>query len=419
MNHTIKLPFSEPATELAREEILKQVAHLSSSLRNPRMPEDGSVLEFEVAAQEAETIKPHVEDLCAQVKRSLRQLERKVVHRTRAMAEPVFRGAAANEPGVWMAGPGQVMLEGVPLLLFNYFDRLIAELERRWSPRQLLTPTMIPARVLARCDYFHSFPNSVTFACHLQPDADVLQGFRARHEGKPTVDAEALGDMARPEACLAPAVCYHVYYRHERGKVPAEGILYSVRGKCFRYESSNFRGLQRLWDFTMREWVMLGTAEQVIEFRRSCVDLIGCLLEELGMAAEIRTASDPFYIAPDATSKTYFQLTAETKYELSALLSGTERLAVGSLNYHTDFFGRAFNIELQDAAPAHSVCIGFGLERLVCAFLAQHGNRPEHWPEQVVIGVAAEKNADKPPVASNGLEANCEANGIAEDEPVG
>lgn len=406
MNCTITMRLREPATELAREEILKQVAHLSSSLRNPRMPADGSLLEFEVAAQEAETIKPHVKALCAQVERSLRRLERKVVYRTRAMEDPLFRGVAPNQSGVWMAGPGQAMLEGVPLLLFNYFDRVLAEMEWPWRLRQLLTPTLIPARVLARCDYFHSFPNSVTFACHLQPEAEVLHGFRARHEGKPTVDAQALGDMARPETCLSPAVCYHVYHRHEHEKLPSQGIRYSVRGKCFRYESSNFRDLRRLWDFTMREWVMLGSAERVLEFRRACVDLIGELLENLDIAAEIRTASDPFYIAPDSASKTYFQLTAETKYEISALLSGTERLAVGSLNYHTDFFGRAFDIEMQGAGPAHSVCIGFGLERLVCAFLAQHGDRPEHWPESVASHFGNGRESDWPedrnPATSNG-----------------
>ncbi len=29
----------------------------------------------------------------------------------------------------------------------------------------------------------------------------------------------------------------------------------------------------------------------------------------------------------------------------------------------------------------HSVCIAFGLERWVHAFLAQHGEHPEDWPD--------------------------------------
>jgi seryl-tRNA synthetase len=299
------------------------------------------------------------------------------------MSQPVFRGTAAPGAGVHMAGPGQVMLEGAPLRLFNYLDGVLAELERRWNPHPLLTPTLIPATVLAKCDYFRSFPNTVTFACHLEPEAGVIDAFRARHDGKTELDNKALADMTTPEACLSPAVCYHVYHRNEGLMLPAEGTIYNVRGKCFRYEAMNMQGMTRLWDFTMRELVFLVSGDKVLQQRQQCVEQVGAFLDDLGLAAEIRTASDPFYVAPDMNSKTYFQLTAETKYELSALLPNDERLAIGSLNYHTDFFGRAFGIGVEGAGPAHSVCIGFGLERMVCAFLAQHGQQPDNWPENV------------------------------------
>jgi seryl-tRNA synthetase len=383
MNRTVTIPLQESASDMAREEIVKQVAHLSNSLRNPRISADGSNFQFDVPEEEAEDTKHHAEHLCALIQRSLRNLQRKVVYQTRALSRPIIRGTTAPGEGVFMAGRGQVMLEGMPLQLFRYFERALGELEKHWTTQELLTPTLIPADVLAKCDYFRSFPNTVTFACHLEPDASVINSFRTRHEKRTSVDREALADMGTPEACLSPAVCYHVYHRNQGVTLPAEGIAYSVRGKCFRYESSNMRELTRLWDFTMREIVFLGTSEYVLEERERCVQIIGEFLDDLGLAAEIRTASDPFYIAPDASSKTYFQLTAETKYELSALLPNKERLAIGSLNYHTDFFGRAFDINVEGAGPAHSSCIGFGLERFVCAFLAQHGNDPSNWPDAV------------------------------------
>jgi seryl-tRNA synthetase len=281
----------------------------------------------------------------------------------------------------------------VSLQLFQYFDTALAVLERNWVPQQLLTPTLIPASVLAKCDYFRSFPNSLTFACHLRQEADVINAFLARHQNQSAVDTEALTDMAQPEACLSPAVCYHVYHRLEGASLPRSGSVYSVRGKCFRYEGSNLREMTRLWDFTMRELVFLGPSEVVLQQRQKCVQLVGDFLDGLGLAAEIRTASDPFYIAPEAPSKTYFQLTAETKYEASVLLPDNGRLAVGSLNYHTDFFGRAFNISVEGAGPAHSACIGFGLERLVWAFLAQHGSDPCAWPEVVRAWMVSEPAA--------------------------
>ena len=390
MTKTVTIQLAESATDMAREEIVKQVAHLSNSLRNPRISTDGARLTFDVAAEEAENARQHAEKLCALIQRSLRNVQRKVVYSTRAMARPMIRGTTAPGEGVFMSGRGQFMLEGMPLQLFRYFESALAELEKHWTTQELLTPTLIPADVLAKCDYFRSFPNTVTFACHLEPEASVINHFRARHEKRTTVDHEALNDMATPEACLSPAVCYHVYHRNQGITLPAEGIAYNVRGKCFRYESSNMRELTRLWDFTMRELVFLGTGEYVLEERERCVQIVGEFLEDLGLAAEIRTASDPFYIAPDASSKTYFQLTAETKYELSAVLPDSQRLAIGSLNYHTDFFGRAFDIKVEGSGPAHSSCIGFGLERFVCAFLAQHGNNPSNWPEEVRTAVVEE-----------------------------
>ena len=50
-----------------------------------------------------------------------------------------------------------------------------------------------------------------------------------------------------------------------------------------------------------------------------------------------------------AVAKTYFQLSSETKYEISLMLPEAGRLAVGSHNYHTDFFGRAFQVDVEGA----------------------------------------------------------------------
>lgn len=106
-------------------------------------------------------------------------------------------------------------------------------------------------------------------------------------------------------------------------------------------------------------------------------------LRQHRLAGEIRTASDPFFTAPDADTKTYFQLSSESKYEVSLLLPGGERLAVGSHNYHSNFFGRVFKVDVESGGPMHSVCVAFGLERWVHAFLQQHGCDVAGWPDPV------------------------------------
>jgi seryl-tRNA synthetase len=370
------------AHEMAQEEIQKQVAYLSPHIRNVRFAADGAVLECDVPEDQGVQLEHDVRELAGRLQRSLRRLERKVLFRSKTANTPVFRGASRIR-GAHPLGPGQMALEGLPLALFRYFDRTFTELGDLWEARPIMTPTLIPARVLSRCDYFRSFPQNVTFASHLHEDLAVIDAFRARHDGRDDLDERALSDMVTPEACLSPAVCYHIYHLHQDRAVPAAGTAHAVCGKCFRYEAGNTSDLRRLWDFTMREIVFMGTRNDVLHRRESGIRRVGELLDALRLAGEIRTASDPFFIAPDAAAKTYFQLSSETKYEVSLMLPEAERVAVGSLNYHTDFFGRAFAIDVEGHGPMHSVCIAFGLERWVHAFLAQHGDRTEEWPAAV------------------------------------
>ena len=189
--------------------------------------------------------------------------------------------------------------------------------------------------------------------------------------------------MDRPEACLSPALCYHVYHLFEGRTVPLLGTAYSVCGRCFRYESSNITDLRRLWEFTMREVVFLGGRTAVLEARERTIDMMSEFINSHRLAGEIRTASDPFFAAPDNLSKTYFQLSSDSKFEVSLMLAGGERIAVGSHNYHSDFFGRVFHTDLETEGPMHSACVGVGLERWVYAFLEQHGSVPSAWPDAI------------------------------------
>ncbi len=383
MNERLSVRLGAPAAEMAQEEILKQIAYLSKDIRAPQFKEGGSLLEFEAPSAAAAALTPKVEALVARVQRILRSLQRQVVHRTSAVDRPVFRGPGRLE-GIHALGPGIVALEGLPLRLFRYFDRVFEQFGKPWKAKPLLTPTLIDAGVLAKCDYFRSFPHSVTFAAHLPEDTARVDDFRRRHQTRDSLDEKVTADMASPpEACLSPAVCYHAYRLNAGQTVPAAGLAYGVCGKCFRYETSNMKDLRRLWDFTMREVVFLGAREDVLAQRERATKMMAEFLDAHELAAEIRTASDPFFIAPDAVSKTYFQLSSETKYEVSLLLPAEERLAVGSLNYHSDFFARAFDIKVEGAGGMHSVCVAFGLERWVYAFLAQHGEQSSAWPVPV------------------------------------
>ena len=386
MTRRVTVMLKSPANDMVQEEIIKQVAFLSVDLRNPAFSGSGDALECDLPSEQADALVPQIEALAKRVQASLRRLERKVVFSNLDAAQ--FDTVQPDElPGVHFLGMGQAALDGVTLRLFRYFDQTFESLGHTWNAEPLLTPTLIPARVLAKCDYFRSFPQNVTFASHLDPNVQTIDSFRSRHAERETLDDRAIGDMATPDTCLSPATCYHVYHLHAGRTVPAAGTVHGVCGKCFRFESTNTSDLRRLWDFTMREIVFMGTRDQVWQQREIGLERTAKLLTEHRLASEIRTASDPFFVAPDAMAKTYFQLSSETKYEIAALLPGGHRLAIGSLNYHTDFFGRAFDVKLEGGGAMHSVCIAFGLERCVYAFLRQHGTDPSRWPAVVRQGV--------------------------------
>lgn len=378
----LRVELPAPAGEMAQEEIRKQVPFLSPCIGNVAFREDGSAIVCELSSEPERNLETEILQLASRIQRGLRGLQRRVLYQSPSMASSDFP-PPGDIPGVHFLGRGQVSLSGQALGLFHYFDRRFREFGECWMPQEVLTPTLIPAEVLGRCDYFRSFPQNVTFACHLEGEAAVIDRFRSRHATANALDGESIRDMATPEACLSPAVCYHIYHMYQ-GQTLAEPLrVHGICGRCFRYESANISDLRRLWDFTLREIVFLGSRKAVLAERDAAIERFPRFLEEHRLEGEIRTASDPFFVAPDSVAKTYFQLSAETKYEVSLPLAGGERLAAASFNYHTDFFGRAFNVAVQHEGPMHSVCIGFGLERWVYAFVAQHGMLVEGWPDCV------------------------------------
>jgi seryl-tRNA synthetase len=73
----------------------------------------------------------------------------------------------------------------------------------------------------------------------------------------------------------------------------------------------------------------------------------------------------------------------ELKYEVRLEVAPARTIAVGSFNFHDRHFGSSFGIRGDAGEPVYSSCIGFGLERLVFAFLCQYGISPDDWPVAV------------------------------------
>ena len=249
-----------------------------------------------------------------------------------------------------VAGAGRVALAGVALEMFEAVDDTVM----RWA-EALGAPE-------------HRYPSLI--------DAAVLD--RAGQH------PEVIPRSARDDTVvLSPAVCYHAYPEWSGRTLGDTPTLLTARGQCYRYEDGNHVPLERLWEFTMREIIVIGTRQQVEDVRQSLVRQVTALVGMLELDASIETATDPFFAAGDE-GRRLMQQAGALKYELRLAVDATGRtIAVASFNHHHDFFGTRFGIRLADDTPAHSGCVAFGLERWVLALFAQHGVDRDVWPDAV------------------------------------
>lgn len=304
-------------------------------------------------------------------------LERPVRYYDDPMAELLKRGQISQETqGVYALGP-------LVTRLINFFENQFIALADSFGAAPYRFPTLIPARYLERVNYFRAFPHSLTFATHLREDLDVIDQF-AQHAG---CDHQGLttppDSFASIQALLSPAVCYHLYFALADGPLPGGQLVVTAVGNCFRYEAINLASLERLWNFTMREVIFVGSKDFVLENREIARQRMAKFFEQIELAYRVESANDPFFIG-EFRKQAAFQSAFQLKFEIRARLPFKDStLAVGSYNYHQDFFGRNLNISLPDGSPAHTGCVAFGLERIAFAFLAQFGLDPANWPALV------------------------------------
>src|SRR6185312_4815280 len=201
-----------------------------------------------------------------------------------------------------------------------------------------------------------------------------------RHEtGGDWTDSLSPADLV-----LSPAACYPVYpLAAARGAVPPSALGFDVACDCFRHEPS--RHLDRMQSFRMREFVCIGTAQQVTEFRERWIDHGRQLAEELGLAGAIKPASDPFF-GRTGQVIAVSQLQQSLKFELLIpVRSAQQPTACMSFNYHREHFGKTWDIKIGDTkdeagALAHTGCVAFGIDRLTLALFAAHGLDVANWP---------------------------------------
>ncbi len=277
-------------------------------------------------------------------------------------------------------GPGQVALAGPMITLVDRLDELLAGLAvTEFDARPVRYPTLLPTAALSRCGYPSSFPQHVMFATRLHADLDVYREFVAGVDAGEDLDELALRLCRTVDLCLPPTMCYHTFNQFA-GQELGGPTTVTARGSSFRYESRYAAGLERLWDFTIRETVFLGDHRHVVACRQLFAERATALFDSLGLAGYAEVANDPFFGNERSSEAISAQLMLELKYEARLHVDGDRTIAVGSFNVHDRVFTNAFGIGLAGGEAATSACVGFGLERLAYAVARQHGLSEQDWP---------------------------------------
>jgi seryl-tRNA synthetase len=271
-------------------------------------------------------------------------------------------------------------VHGRTALFEQVIDGLSALISRHREPNVevLRFPPVMSRSLIEKSGYLHSFPNLLGTVCCLHGrEAEVRAAV-----GRPAADGGWTASLTPTDLVLAPAACYHLYpLVAARGRVPGSGLQFDVACDCFRHEPS--QDIDRLQSFRMREYVCLGSPQQVVEFRERWMPRAKELAEQLGLKYRIATASDPFF-GRAGKVMAISQVEQSLKFELLIPVRFDQQpTACMSFNYHRDHFGTTWDLQTEAGDVAHTGCVAFGMDRLALALFCTHGTDLRRWPRLV------------------------------------
>lgn len=237
--------------------------------------------------------------------------------------------------------------------LFDAFEALDRALVRFFEQRFALTPhsctTLIQRGMLEAIDFFDKLP--------------CIPMSAVPHE------VAGVEVAKQDEWMLSPSTCYHTFALLAGAEESWDLRCYTARGICHRFEPSS--EAFRLASFTMREFVLVGDEQTVVSRGEAAFNESVDLVRELHGDVSVSTATDVFYgDRPEVTRRV--QLARGVKREISVPWDADSDVAIGSRNLHRDLFTTSFQIGTAADGPAmHSMCIAFGIERMLLGLLAR------------------------------------------------
>jgi seryl-tRNA synthetase len=256
-------------------------------------------------------------------------------------------------------------------------ERLEAYISKLREPEAEIMrfPPVMSRAQLEKSGYLKSFPNLLGCVCALHGTEASIRAAADRHEtGGDWTEALSSSDLV-----LSPAACYPVYpIAAARGTLPPGGWQFDIEADVFRHEPS--KSLDRLQSFRMREFVRIGSPQEIVDYRERWLARAPGIAADLSLPYTIDVANDPFFGRVGqmmAVSQRQQALKFEMLIPYHAKAVPT---ACMSFNYHREHFGNVWSMRDARGDPAHTSCVAFGIDRLVVAMFANHGVDLGAWP---------------------------------------
>ncbi len=260
--------------------------------------------------------------------------------------------------------------------ILQRFNDLVTRIAAPDNAETLMFPPIVARKLIEKVGYMDNFPHlSGSIHSFFGNDAKAKELSAKVHAGERWEDMLDITDVM-----LTPAACYPVYPIFS-GLLPKGGRLVTVLNWVYRHEPSDEP--TRLQSFRMREFIRVGTPDEVVEWRNTWLQRGLDLLGKLGLPVASDVASDPFF-GRGGKMMAASQRDQRLKFEiLVPVISEEKPTAICSFNWHQDHFSSVFGIETSEREVANTACLGFGLERVTLALIKTHGFDPKQWPQAV------------------------------------
>lgn len=264
---------------------------------------------------------------------------------------------------------GIYSIEGDLLLLKNYLENIFKNLFMDMSFQNVKYSGVVPINSLIKNSYLSSFPNHCLFISNIKRDVKKIDSVARLNVNN---SSKVKRNLDFPKFILSPTVCFNCFETLKNTKIK-NTLKITALENCHRYESLNYKSFERLNIYSMREWIILGSRNDIEKNLEKFLKKFKNIFNKWNITFRICTASDPFFSNKDIKKK-IFQQSNRLKYELQVYLPYEKKwLAVASFNNHLSTMTNAYNIKFKNKKQLYSGCIGVGYERLIYGIYSQKG----------------------------------------------